>query len=766
MFKNIFSFISLLLILPFFLMSNENVVVSEEINALPQVKQVEAKNIRSKYRAKRNAKRKAKFKTQTLKVSQELSKQDQKSTKRRKTLKYDLAGKPFVHVEPENSMDLASKTNPNEEKSATPQEIPVALEVLSTVSSEEQKDISIIPENLELNNSLVTIEENIVSAPSETTHQEPIANESSPEQIAINETASQDAIDLQIEQPVVIQELINETPIAEESISESTLSDISNEPIEKNIEEQPIAETTTTLEEPIASEISIQEPVSEKQEIAAAEEPAKEAVVETREIEIVETSPVVLEESANSSIEQAIKETANTEQVVNDIATEQPVEELANSSIEQINETVSVSTEQIVNDTASISTEKAVEEIAATEQAIEDTVSISIEQTIEELANNSIAVEEPSVINDQVADAVTTQEPVANSEIQIITESPVEQPVANEVSAEEFVQTLVDPNIKPQIEVAKEEFVPVIENKQEEILAEQKIEHTDISPITIEQEQPSEKLIPFENDFIITNQTNLPNYSPTAKVETESKPETIAAIKEVVKENIVPIEQVIETKPAASVDLLKKNISINLGQAFLNAPIIYSILLSLSVIALGVWLFTLFTIRKDSIMPVFLTKAIRQSLENHDYDEALLICDKSEALFSKMISRGIEARSYGPQVVLDSIRDEGKKGSVTIWQRINLLNDIAILAPMVGLLGTVIGMFYAFYDTHRSTESVSKLFDGFGISVGTTVAGLAVAISAAIFHSIVKYQTINVLTQAENEAHDLVKFIDNKPEKL
>ena len=52
---------------------------------------------------------------------------------------------------------------------------------------------------------------------------------------------------------------------------------------------------------------------------------------------------------------------------------------------------------------------------------------------------------------------------------------------------------------------------------------------------------------------------------------------------------------------------------------------------------------------------------------------------------------------------------------------------------MIGLLGTVLGMFYAFYDLNRSMESISALFDGLGVSVGTTVGGLIVAILALMY---------------------------------
>ncbi|MFA6502142.1 MAG: MotA/TolQ/ExbB proton channel family protein, partial [Parachlamydiales bacterium] len=94
------------------------------------------------------------------------------------------------------------------------------------------------------------------------------------------------------------------------------------------------------------------------------------------------------------------------------------------------------------------------------------------------------------------------------------------------------------------------------------------------------------------------------------------------------------------------------------------------------------------------------------------------------------------------------------------WQKIGLLNEIVVIAPMLGLLGTVLGMFYAFYDVNRSIDSISALFDGLGIAVGTTVAGLIVAILSMIFHTILKYRLIKMLNSIENEAFSLCYLIN------
>lgn len=205
-----------------------------------------------------------------------------------------------------------------------------------------------------------------------------------------------------------------------------------------------------------------------------------------------------------------------------------------------------------------------------------------------------------------------------------------------------------------------------------------------------------------------------------------------------------------------------KAIEINLRQVFSGSPIIYSLLFILSTISVCVWLYSMLTIRSIDFLPPKLVKELRTKLISNQFDEALDLCVKQKHFFCKMLASGILARRHGLNVMIDTMKSEGKRSTVTFWQRINILNEIAIIAPMLGLLGTVLGMFYAFYDLNRSVESVSLLFDGLGISVGTTVAGLVVAILAMILYSIAKYRLVRILANVENEAQTFAALIDTR----
>lgn len=202
--------------------------------------------------------------------------------------------------------------------------------------------------------------------------------------------------------------------------------------------------------------------------------------------------------------------------------------------------------------------------------------------------------------------------------------------------------------------------------------------------------------------------------------------------------------------------------NINLEQVFKGAPIIYSILFLMSMATVFIWFYSLMKLKHAGALPESFLKQLRQKLHSNQYDEALALCSTQNSFFCKMLAAGISTRGHGLPIMIENMKTEGKRATVTFWQRLAFLNDIALIAPMLGLLGTVLGMFYAFYDLNRSMESFSILFDGLGVSVGTTVAGLIVAIIALMLHSIAKYRLVRLLVRIENEAQSFASLIDNK----
>jgi biopolymer transport protein ExbB len=193
--------------------------------------------------------------------------------------------------------------------------------------------------------------------------------------------------------------------------------------------------------------------------------------------------------------------------------------------------------------------------------------------------------------------------------------------------------------------------------------------------------------------------------------------------------------------------------SLNLKEIFSAAPVIYTILFLLSILAFTLWLYAVMTFRTQDPLLGRKGEELKRLLLEKKFDLALVYCQsEKKSIIAKLLHTAISARHLGAQYMVEAMKAEGKRAVSTTWQKISLLNDIVIVAPMLGLLGTVLGMFYAFYDLNRSAETLSSLFDGLGIAVGSTVTGLIVAILSMLFATTLKYRTMKALALIENEA--------------
>lgn len=207
--------------------------------------------------------------------------------------------------------------------------------------------------------------------------------------------------------------------------------------------------------------------------------------------------------------------------------------------------------------------------------------------------------------------------------------------------------------------------------------------------------------------------------------------------------------------------LQQKAVTLDLFRVFQGSPTIYVLLIVMSIFSMVLWVYSLFTWRLQDMMPENFVAQVRALFTEKRYEAALQTCRKTPHVSAQIIASGIIARQHGHQAIIDTMESEGKRIASALWQRISLLNDVAVVAPMFGLLGTVIGMFYAFYDTNHSTDNLASIFDGLGVAVGTTVAGLIVAILAMVFYATLKFRVVQLLNTIENETLALATLIDH-----
>lgn len=154
------------------------------------------------------------------------------------------------------------------------------------------------------------------------------------------------------------------------------------------------------------------------------------------------------------------------------------------------------------------------------------------------------------------------------------------------------------------------------------------------------------------------------------------------------------------------------------------------ILLLLSVTAAYLIFDHLMTIRRKDLMPEGLGEQVRQSLLSGDVKGAQDACNARPSFLGFVLMHGISELEFGWTSVEKSLEDALAEQSARLFRKIEYLSVIGNIAPMVGLLGTVIGMIVAFQSVAatQGTASAPQLATGIYQALVTTVGGLIVAI--------------------------------------
>ncbi len=175
-----------------------------------------------------------------------------------------------------------------------------------------------------------------------------------------------------------------------------------------------------------------------------------------------------------------------------------------------------------------------------------------------------------------------------------------------------------------------------------------------------------------------------------------------------------------------------------------------------------VWAFyLLLTLTPRRELPSTLIRRLFHLLQAGDYKGVLELCEGRDELIAKMVFAGVKLVGHDRYVIQDAMESEGERGASILWQRISYLNNIAVLAPLLGLLGTVWGMMQAFGAIAFNDAQVKGLTMAYSVATAmvTTAGGLVIAIPAMAIYFYLRGRVNRIIAEVEAIASEMVELI-------
>ena len=163
-------------------------------------------------------------------------------------------------------------------------------------------------------------------------------------------------------------------------------------------------------------------------------------------------------------------------------------------------------------------------------------------------------------------------------------------------------------------------------------------------------------------------------------------------------------------------------------------------------------------IKKASQNPESFMNQVKGLILRHDLQGALLLCGQTRTPIARMIEKGIKRIGQPLKDIETSIENVGKLEVTKLEKNISVLGIIAGIAPMLGFIGTIIGVIQIFYAISASGDfGIAQISGGLYTKMVTSAAGLIVGIIAHVGYHYLSLMVDRVVFKMENNA---IEFTD------
>ena len=193
-----------------------------------------------------------------------------------------------------------------------------------------------------------------------------------------------------------------------------------------------------------------------------------------------------------------------------------------------------------------------------------------------------------------------------------------------------------------------------------------------------------------------------------------------------------------------------------------GGPVMWPII-ALSITAAAILLERLWSLQDERVLPKALTDKVWKLVESGQLTDKHVAALAQNSALGQILAAGLANRHRGREHIKEAIEDTGRHVVHELERFLNMLGTIAAVSPLLGLLGTVIGIITAFNAiTQQGVGDPKMLSGGIGQALIATAAGLIVAIPSLMGYRYLRGKVDGLVIAMEKEALKLVRFLDER----
>lgn len=201
------------------------------------------------------------------------------------------------------------------------------------------------------------------------------------------------------------------------------------------------------------------------------------------------------------------------------------------------------------------------------------------------------------------------------------------------------------------------------------------------------------------------------------------------------------------------------------GDMMEKGGIVFKILMGVSVVMVALIVFYILTIRRGAVVSDHFMRTADSLIRKQDYLGLLAVCNRRNECIASITQKALDFATKNPTATFDEVREvtesEGQRQASQLTQRITYLADVGAVAPMIGLLGTVIGIVKQFREISQKDMLAAQLefSGGTAEALINTAAGLFIAIPSMIVYSVYRGRVNSLISELEAAATHIMALL-------